>query len=313
MATPQKVLAKKGTKDTRLKADQQHNKGLCPDILGRTMRLPGQNGNQPPRAQGPTRTGFPRVGGDQEPQRLRTPRAQQQPQRRKCGLWPPNGLCKQVLMSPQPALSVATSDRPQARHPQGPCPAPLPTAANPANPRSHTEPRPTPRPWARHPSLLAAPGPAAPLALSWDLETFPLRSRSRAVKACQMDLSSSSLRPTMAGPPPAAAPAAALPAPRPAPPPPCPPRTAPRAGARPCPAPQAPPREPRFPPQRRGPRGRRGGSGPGAEGSGSCTGQRRPREVPAQARSRPTAKHTGTPRGFHSRMRSERKVTFLGG
>lgn len=46
MATPQKVLPKKGTKDTRLKADQQHNKGLCADILGRTMRLLGQNGNQ---------------------------------------------------------------------------------------------------------------------------------------------------------------------------------------------------------------------------------------------------------------------------
>lgn len=43
------------------------------------------------------------------------------------------------------------------------------------------------------------PSPAPRLALSCDLETFPLRSRSSAVKACQMAFSSSSLRPTMAG------------------------------------------------------------------------------------------------------------------
>lgn len=63
--------------------------------------------------------------------------------------------------------------------------------------------------------------------LSWDLETLPLWSRSSAVKACQMALSSSSLRPPMAAAPdcPArsapqrhcgpSAPAAAAPAPSP--------------------------------------------------------------------------------------------------
>lgn len=41
------------------------------------------------------------------------------------------------------------------------------------------------------------PGPRRPLTLSWDLETLPLFSTSRAVKAYQMDLSSS-LRRAMA-------------------------------------------------------------------------------------------------------------------
>lgn len=50
------------------------------------------------------------------------------------------------------------------------------------------------------PAAPPRPSPAPRLALSCDLETFPLRSRSSAVKACQMAFSSSSLRPTMAGP-----------------------------------------------------------------------------------------------------------------
>lgn len=52
----------------------------------------------------------------------------------------------------------------------------------------------------RAPARSRPPRPAPRLALSCDLETFPLRSRSSAVKACQMAFSSSSLRPTMAGP-----------------------------------------------------------------------------------------------------------------
>ena len=46
--------------------------------------------------------------------------------------------------------------------------------------------------------LPASPGPRVPLTLSWDLETLPLWSRSSAVKACQMALSSSSFKPPMA-------------------------------------------------------------------------------------------------------------------
>lgn len=45
--------------------------------------------------------------------------------------------------------------------------------------------------------LPASPGPRVPLTLSWDLETLPLFSTSSAVKAYQMDLSSS-LRRAMA-------------------------------------------------------------------------------------------------------------------
>lgn len=74
-------------------------------------------------------------------------------------------------------------------------------------PQAGPSPRPVPAASALGGDRPSAPHRAGdpPLAFSWDLETFPLRSRSSAVKACQMDLSSSSLSPTMAGPLPARA------------------------------------------------------------------------------------------------------------
>lgn len=150
----------------------------------------------------------------------------------------------------------------------GPGPTPRPPGSPPLSPR--------------HPR----PGRAAPLAFSWDLETFPLRSRSRAVKACQMDFSSSSLRPTMAGPP-----AAAAPLPRPL----CLRLARPRRRRRDRPAPPrgrvpalpgsagAAPGAARLPPQGRG----AGRAGCGAEASGSpARGGGAPR---GQGESRPRA------------------------
>lgn len=67
------------------------------------------------------------------------------------------------------------------------------SAAEPRPARARSRPQPPARP--RFP---ARQRPGGAPTLSWDLETLPLRSRSSAVKACQMGLSSSSFRPPMA-------------------------------------------------------------------------------------------------------------------
>lgn len=163
---------------------------------------------KPPQAWGKVLSCLPQNRGDQEPQHY-----ERHLQRQKCSSRSLSKPRTRAAVAPRPAPQENTAGKLQARHPhvlrQGSrwgsarahVTAPHTTGHSPSHP-PHA-PAPHCALGARPFSSLRRPRPcqAAPLAFSWDLETFPLRSRSSAVKACQMDFSSSSLRPTMAGPP----------------------------------------------------------------------------------------------------------------